>query len=222
MGGALCSQRGWCDLVWTSCLDLSGSCKISFDYIAMAARDTRPQVGTGEPRFTKEDDSRKTGTEEPTSATTGSSGAKSRASTSEGTQGKSTTTSSLGRNGTENAQVERETARVAEPSSSSRGSRPVHTREAARTPGEKEVCWSCRWMGRIKTSHTYREGCDRYIPGATKAELIQAARGGNAGRRRFMEKLKRNEERPPAEDPRPAQVKKKQEKDKGEATLHFI
>ena len=83
---------------------------------------------------------------------------------------------------------------------------------------EKDRCAgpAGRW---VESRHHIHTG--KAVTGIFLAELIQAARGGNAGRRRFMEKLKRNEERPPAEDPRPAQVKKK-EKDKGEATLHFI
>ena len=43
--------------------------------------------------------------------------------------------------------------------------------------------------GRVKKPHAYMEGCRKYIRGATKMEMEHAARGGEGGRRKLMEKL---------------------------------
>ena len=54
---------------------------------------------------------------------------------------------------------------------------------------ERESCKYCDSGGRIKTLHTYTEGCKKYVRGATKMEMEHAARGGEGGRKKLMEKL---------------------------------
>ena len=60
-------------------------------------------------------------------------------------------------------------------------------RDASRK--EREVCRYCDSGGRVKKPHTYMEGCRKYTRGATKMEMEHAARGGEGGRRKLMEKL---------------------------------
>ena len=104
----------------------------------------------------------------------------------------------------EDTQPAEEPMRKRGSSSPSGRDRPMTSGQAAPAQEEDEVCWPCKSGGRIKTSHTYRKGSDKYIHGATKEEMVQAARGGNAGRSRLLEKLKRNVD--PAEDHRQPQV----------------
>ena len=156
----------------------------------MAARETPLSVGTGKHRPTEEEDGNRMDTE-----------------------GRTTTTA-VGRDAVSTASLDKETVEEPEPASSSRRSATVSAKENAGAQEEEGICWSGRSAGRIKTPHTYRERCDKYTPGATRAEMIQAARGEQAGRKRLMDKLGKKEEQPLAVEPHDESSNKKMQKTK--------
>ena len=84
----------------------------------------------------------------------------------------------------------------------------AETPSVATAQGEKEICWYCNFGRKIKTAHTYREGCQKYIRGATRLEMIQAARGGKVGRKRLLEKLGQPGTQPPQAELRRDQANK--------------
>ena len=79
---------------------------------------------------------------------------------------------------------------------------------------KKEVCRYCDSGGKIEKPHTYREGCRKYVPGATKLEMEHAARGGEVGRKKLLERLGiREDRRAPVQR---GQDQKRKERDKAE------
>ena len=79
---------------------------------------------------------------------------------------------------------------------------------------EKEVRRYCDSGGRIKKPHTYREGCRKYVQGATKLEMEHAARVGEVGRKKLLERLGiREDKRAPVQR---GQDQKRKERDKAE------
>ena len=88
------------------------------------------------------------------------------------------------------------------------GQRGEERNPNAKVQGEEDIRWSCKSGGKIKTAHTYRKGCDKHIPGATRQEMIQAARGRKAGRKRLLKKLGQPGTQLSSAEPRPDQVNK--------------
>ena len=71
---------------------------------------------------------------------------------------------------------------------------------------------------RKKTPHTYRERCRKYFPGATKLEMEHAARGGEVGRKKLLERLGIKEDKRAPVQGGPDQNRKERDKAEDQRT----